>query len=132
MELPGLVDEERRDTRRGCDSGAAFRSHHEKASVERVGDDSARRDYGDASRSARGIAGAWIEDVVVAAAVDGEESLVVAGGRDGFVAQLDSRERARATIGILHRDLPGPIAVPSARRDVSARGDEHVANAARD
>src|SRR5262249_48957949 len=62
--------------------------------------------HGDAATCRRGVAGARVDDVVVALAVDEERVLVVAGGGEGVIRELDDREELVPVAWI--RDASGP------------------------
>src|SRR3954463_8526695 len=56
---------------------------------------------------ADGQAAARIENVAIAAAVDGEGTEIVAGGGDGVIGQSDGGPAFAGAIGFFQADIPG-------------------------
>ena len=73
-----------------------FPAEDEDGVVDRVGEEGVRRVDGDRARLRRRIAGARIDDVVVALAVEDEVALVVARRREGVVDQHHLGEHVAA------------------------------------
>src|SRR3954471_4113703 len=102
--------------------------------VSRGGEDSGRhavrRDHADGLATVtHGQAGARIEDVAVAAAVQRERAEVIAGGRDRLIGQSYRRPAFVGPVGLLKADVPRVLpARTAADADVLPDVDHHVGN----